>query len=44
MQDLNDLVKLEDGWVIEEGNDINDEGQITAIAKRGGKHLSLIHI
>ncbi len=42
MQDLNLLVELEDGWVIEEANDVNNKGQISAVARKGTKYKGLL--
>ena len=42
MFDLNDLVDMENGWVIEEANDVNNKGQVLALAKRGSTYKSLL--
>lgn len=44
MEDLNNLIPVDSGWVITSGNDINDDGHITAMGYKPfvGEHALLL--
>jgi hypothetical protein len=42
MQDLNDLIPANSGWVLINANAINDAGQITGYGTKGGHNYGFL--